>query len=122
AERDFRKEIELFPDEPTAYKNLTLLLVAQNRLDEATELLRSLVRESPTPPSYIAVCHVLDTLGDRQGVHYWAIQGLRRYPDNPTLRKLASGERLQFGRHPERKRRISRLQDSPYGDPALRSG
>jgi tetratricopeptide (TPR) repeat protein len=90
AERDFRKEISIFPEEPTAYKNLVLLLVSEGRIPEATELLRSLVRESPTPPSYIAVCHVLDTLGDRRGVHYWAIQGLQKYPDNPTLRKLAS--------------------------------
>ncbi len=90
AEHDLRKEIELFPDEPSAYKNLVLLLVAQNRIPEATELLRSLVREAPTPPSYIAVCHVLDTLGDKRGVHYWAMQGLLKYPDNPTLRKLAS--------------------------------
>ncbi|HKR66508.1 MAG TPA: hypothetical protein VJZ00_22465, partial [Thermoanaerobaculia bacterium] len=90
AERDFRKEIALFPEEPTAYKNLVVLLVSEGRIPEATELLRSLVRESPTPPSYIAVCHVLDTLGDRRGVRYWAVQGLRRFPDNPTLRKLAS--------------------------------
>ena len=90
AEHDLRKEIELFPGEPSAYKNLVLLLVAQNRIPEATELLRTLVREAPTPPSYIAVCHVLDTLGDKRGVHYWAMQGLLKYPDNPTLRKLAS--------------------------------
>jgi arylsulfatase A-like enzyme/tetratricopeptide (TPR) repeat protein len=89
AKRDLKKEIALFPEDPSAYKNLVLLLVAQNRIPEATELLRSLVRAAPTPPSYIAVCHVLETLGDKRGVHYWAMQGLGLFPDNAALRKLA---------------------------------
>jgi arylsulfatase A-like enzyme/Flp pilus assembly protein TadD len=90
AERELRREIGLFPEEPTAYKNLVLLLVAAGRTDEATRLIRSLIEESPTPPSYIAVCHVLETLGDTRGVRYWARQGLQKYPGHPVLRRLAA--------------------------------
>ncbi|HUP63295.1 MAG TPA: sulfatase-like hydrolase/transferase [Thermoanaerobaculia bacterium] len=89
AERDLRREIELFPDDPLAYKNLVLLLVAQGRIPEGTQLIRQLIAKSPTPPSYMAVCHVLDTLGDARGVRYWARQGLARYPEHSGLRRLA---------------------------------
>lgn len=90
AERDFRAEIENFPDDPTAYKNLVLLLVAEGRIPEATATIRKLVQEAPVPPSYVAVCQVLDTLGDQRGVKYWARQGLMRFPENPQLQRLAS--------------------------------
>ncbi|HJQ37667.1 MAG TPA: sulfatase-like hydrolase/transferase [Thermoanaerobaculia bacterium] len=89
AERDFRKEIELYPDEPLAYKNIVLLLVAEGRIPEATQLVRKLIQESPTPPSYIAVCQVLQTVGDARGVKYWARQGLAKYPNHPGLKRLA---------------------------------
>lgn len=89
AEREFRREIELFPEDPPAYKNLILLLVAEGRIGEGTALIRQLIEKAPTPPSYVAVCHVLETLGDKRGVRYWARQGLARYPGDPTLRRLA---------------------------------
>lgn len=89
AETELRREIELFPEEPLAYKNLVLLLVAQGRIPEATQLIRQLIDRSPTPPSYLAVCHVLETLGDTRGVRYWARQGLAKYPENAALRRLA---------------------------------
>ncbi|HVR44936.1 MAG TPA: sulfatase-like hydrolase/transferase [Thermoanaerobaculia bacterium] len=91
AEREFRREIEMFPEQPQAYKNLILLLVTQGRIDEGTGLIHELIRESPTPPGYLAVCQVLDTVGDQRGVRYWAKQGLRKYPDNPDLRRFATG-------------------------------
>ena len=90
AERDFRQEITNFPEDPTAYKNLVLLLVAEGRVPEATALIRKLVDESPTPPSYIAICQVLETLGDQRGVKYWAHQGLQKFPDHRQLQRLAS--------------------------------
>jgi arylsulfatase A-like enzyme/Flp pilus assembly protein TadD len=89
AEREFREEIRLFPDDPMPYKNLVLLLVAMGRVQEATQLIRQLVDTAPTPPSYLAVCQVLETLGDTRGVRYWARQGLAKYPGNPELRRLA---------------------------------
>jgi arylsulfatase A-like enzyme/Flp pilus assembly protein TadD len=89
AEREFRREIELFPEDPPAYKNLILLFVADGRIPQATQLVRQLIQASPTPPAYVAVCHVLETVGDRNGVRYWARQGLQRYPGHPALQKLA---------------------------------
>ncbi|HEX7708290.1 MAG TPA: sulfatase-like hydrolase/transferase, partial [Thermoanaerobaculia bacterium] len=44
AEREFLREIELFPEDPPAYKSLTLLLVVDGRVAEATELIRQLIK------------------------------------------------------------------------------
>ena len=90
AERDFRREIEIFPEDAPAYRNLALLLVADGRLEDATALIRKLIAEAPVPASYRTVCQVLKTVGDDRGVRYWARQGLARFPDDATLRRLAS--------------------------------
>ncbi len=90
AERDFRREIELFPESPQAYRNLALLLVADGRIEEATALIRKLIAEAPFPGSYHTVCQILDTVGDQRGVRYWARRGLAQFPEDRTLRRLAS--------------------------------
>lgn len=90
AERDFRREIELFPEDQPAYRNLTVLLVATGRLQEATAMIRKLIAEAPVPASYLTVCDVLATVGDLRGVRYWARQGLARYPGDARLARLAS--------------------------------
>lgn len=88
AESDFRREIDLFPEDAPAYRNLAILLVAAGRLDEATALIRKLIAEAPVPASYYTVCQVLDTVGDVRGVRYWARQGLQRFPNDKTLQRL----------------------------------
>jgi choline-sulfatase len=91
AEAEFHKEIELFPDQTQAYKNLILLLVTENRIPEATQLIYRLIEASPTPPAYVAVCEVLDVVGDSQGVRYWARRGLERFPKDASLRRFVTG-------------------------------
>lgn len=92
AEKEFRREIGLFPEEPQSYKNLMLLLVAQGRLQEATRLIYQLIEASPTPPSYIAVSHALQVLGDHRGSRYWALKGLENFPNHRQLKLLAAGQ------------------------------
>lgn len=88
AEREFRAEIAAFPTEPDAYAGLILLLTANGRVDEATKLVFTLVETAPTPPSYLAVSETLRAIGDERGARYWAMQGLRRYPENRELRGM----------------------------------
>ncbi|MDX1582157.1 MAG: sulfatase-like hydrolase/transferase [Thermoanaerobaculia bacterium] len=90
AEIEFRKEIRLFPHEPQPYKNLVLLLVTQDRLQEATGLLRQLIETAPTARSYLAVCRTLEVLGDERGVRYWARRGLEKFPNEMELRRYLS--------------------------------
>jgi tetratricopeptide (TPR) repeat protein len=91
AEAAFRKEIELFPRDAQAYKNLILLLVSEGRNDEATKLVFQLVGNAPIPPSYVAISTTLGTIGDERGARYWAAEGLKKFPRDATLRKLARG-------------------------------
>jgi len=89
AEAAFKMEIQLFPDNVQTYKNLTLLLMSQGRYPEATKLIRDCVKNSPLPPSYLAVAQTLRVVGDTNGARYWTSEGLRKFPRDPSLLKFA---------------------------------
>jgi arylsulfatase A-like enzyme/Flp pilus assembly protein TadD len=88
AEAAFREEIRLFPKDAQAYKNLILLMVTEGRTEEATQLVFSLEKASPTPPSYVAIATTLKTVGDVNGARYWRMRGLQQFPDDQALRSL----------------------------------
>ena len=91
AEVELRKEIQDFPRDPQAYKNLILLYVTLERLDDATKVIYELERAAPTPPAYAAISETLKVVGDPQGSRLWARRGLQKFPQDPTLKKLARG-------------------------------
>jgi choline-sulfatase len=82
AERAFREEIRLFPQDARAYKNLILLYVSDGRTEEATRVIYELVAKSPTPLAYFAVIDVLKTVGDERGVRFWARRAQQRFPND----------------------------------------
>jgi arylsulfatase A-like enzyme/tetratricopeptide (TPR) repeat protein len=90
AEQEFRAEIAMYPAEPDAYASLLLLLASTGRIEEGTRVVYELIRVSPRPPSYIAVAETLKVMGDDRGARYWAVQGLRRFPENRDLRSIVS--------------------------------
>jgi choline-sulfatase len=89
AEQAFRKEIEYFPRDPQPYKNLILLYATEGRNADATRLVYQLVEKSPIPPSYAAISTTLKAIGDDRGARYWVMQGLKKFPHDATLRKMA---------------------------------
>lgn len=89
AEREFRAEIATYPTEPDAYASLLLLLASSGRIEEGTRVVFDLIQASPRPPSYIAVSETLKVIGDERGARYWAVQGLRKFPENRDLRAMA---------------------------------
>jgi arylsulfatase A-like enzyme len=88
AEREFRMEIAAYPTEPDAYASLMLLLASNQRIDDATRVVFELIDKSPRPPSYIAVSETLKVMGDERGARYWAVQGLRKFPENQDLKAM----------------------------------
>jgi hypothetical protein len=62
--------------------------VTEGRNDEATKLVFQLIDKSPTPPAYAAISTTLRTVGDVNGARYWKMQGLKNFPNDPTLKKL----------------------------------
>lgn len=91
AEKEFRIEMAHYPTEPDAYVSLMLLLASSGRIEEGTRLVFQLIRTAPHPRSYIAVSETLKVMGDDRGALYWAVQGLRRFPENRDLRGMVSG-------------------------------
>ena len=91
AEAAFRKEIELYPTDPQPYKNLLLLYAVEGRTDLATQLIFSLEKAAPTPPSYAAISETLKTIGDHNGARFWAARGLQRFPADRHLQALLRG-------------------------------
>ena len=91
AEAAFRKEIELFPADPQAYKNLLLLYAVEGKLDAATQLTFSLEKAAPIPPAYAAISETLKSIGDANGARFWAARGLRRFPTDRHLQALLRG-------------------------------
>ncbi|HYO77853.1 MAG TPA: sulfatase-like hydrolase/transferase [Thermoanaerobaculia bacterium] len=89
AEQALREEIRLFPEDAPAYMSLILLYVSAGRVDEGTRLIHELEKASPTPPSYAAISNTLRVIGDQRGARFWAVRGLRRFPNDQTLRRLA---------------------------------
>jgi tetratricopeptide (TPR) repeat protein len=91
AEAAFRKEIELFPADPQAYKNLLLLYAVEGKIDAATQLTFSLEKAAPTPPAYAAISETLKSIGDTNGAHFWAARGLQHFPRDRHLQALLRG-------------------------------
>lgn len=89
AERAFREEIRLFPEEPRAYRNLVLLYVSDGRTAEATAVIHQLIGRSPTPLAYFAVIDVLKTVGDDRGVRFWARKAQQRFPNDRRFAALS---------------------------------
>lgn len=91
AEAAFRKEIELYPTDSPAYKNLILLYALEGRNDAAKETIFSLEKAAPVPPSYVAISETLKTIGDLNGARYWAARGLQKFPGDRKLQALMRG-------------------------------
>ena len=91
AEAAFRSEIQQYPTEPRPYKNLILLYATEGKNPEATELIFSLEKAAPTPPSYVAISETLKIIGDRNGSRFWAARGLTRFPHDRQLQALLRG-------------------------------
>ncbi len=71
AEAAFRAEIRAFPDSSEAARRLVLLLVAQDRNEEATKVIRDLAAASPKAATYRTIAETLGVVGDDAGARYW---------------------------------------------------
>jgi arylsulfatase A-like enzyme/Flp pilus assembly protein TadD len=72
AESELRAEIALFPTIPDAYRSLVVLLLAENRPDDATRAILALATVSPKPETYRAIAEIMKGVGDEAGARYWA--------------------------------------------------
>ena len=80
AEAAFRKELAAFPDNAEAARRLVVLLVAQDRSGEATQVIRGLATASPTPETYELIAETLKVIGDDDGARYWTARARQGQP------------------------------------------
>ena len=66
AEEAFRREIELFPENPQAWCNLALLYASQGRDALARDTLSKFVKAAPSADSFRAAIETAGLLGDRE--------------------------------------------------------
>jgi tetratricopeptide (TPR) repeat protein len=71
AERAFREELRLFPDDAEGNRGLIVLLASQGRTDEATQAIRAFAAAAPNRHTYEVIAQTLEVLGDRDGARYW---------------------------------------------------
>lgn len=89
AEKAFREEIRLFPENAFAYKNLIVFYAVHGRVQDEGRLIDSLIQRYPSPASYAAVADALGTLGNRTAARKVVRDGLSRYPGDPELLQLS---------------------------------
>ena len=65
-----------------------LLLSAEQRTGEATQLVYDLIKANPAAHSYVVISETLKSIGDDNGALYWAYQGLKQFPKDAELRRL----------------------------------
>jgi arylsulfatase A-like enzyme/Flp pilus assembly protein TadD len=91
AETAFRKEIELFPDNPRGYSSLAILYALTGRGGEVGPLLQRMVEANPTPAAYGEAVKTLRILNDPNSAASLLRYAMGRYPGDEGLRKLAAG-------------------------------
>lgn len=71
AEQAFRKEIESYPRNRTAYTSYAILLVTQGRIADAERVLEELMRANPGKPSALLAAEMWAVVGDERAAARW---------------------------------------------------
>ena len=88
AERSFREEMRLFPDDPHAFANLALLQALTGRAVEAGATLQQMVETIGTPAAYAAAVSTYRALRDPHGADTILAYARRKFPESQVLRHL----------------------------------
>ncbi len=71
AEKAFRREIEMFPSNLTAYSNLGVVLVVQKKYEEVDPLFALMARRNPSRRAYLVAAETYEVLGDTGTASEW---------------------------------------------------
>jgi arylsulfatase A-like enzyme/cytochrome c-type biogenesis protein CcmH/NrfG len=88
AERCFREEIRLFPENIAGYSNLALLYALTGRVQEATAELRRMTEVVPSAPAYAEAARTYRALGDERGAQAILRYARKRFPESEVLKQL----------------------------------
>ncbi|MGZ7031188.1 MAG: tetratricopeptide repeat protein, partial [Thermoanaerobaculia bacterium] len=85
AEKAFREEIRLFPENAFAYKNLIVFYAVHGRVQDEARLVDTLITHYASPAAFAAVSDAMSSLGNRAAARKAAQDGLKRFPGDPQL-------------------------------------
>jgi arylsulfatase A-like enzyme/Tfp pilus assembly protein PilF len=71
AEQAFRREIELFPANLTAYSNLGVVLVVQKKYDQVDPVFSLMAQRNPSRRAYLVAAETYEVLGDARTASEW---------------------------------------------------
>lgn len=71
AEQAFRREIETFPANLTAYSGLGVVLVVQKKYDEIDPLFALMAQKNPSRQAYLVAAETYEALGDARTASEW---------------------------------------------------
>ena len=78
AEQAFRREIDLYPGDREAYARLAALLILQGRIEQADEVMETLVRKNPDPSSFELAAQTFRDFGQSARAARWEQRARRR--------------------------------------------
>lgn len=87
----FRREIELFPHELSAYSRLAVLYALVGQGQASAQVLRRMVEANPRPASYVEAARTMRVLGDAAAAERLLASARQRWPDSPVLRSAEAG-------------------------------
>jgi choline-sulfatase len=71
AEQAFRREIELFPANLTAYSSLGVVLVVQKKYDQVDPVFALMAQRNPSRRAYLVAAETYEVLGDTRTASEW---------------------------------------------------
>jgi arylsulfatase A-like enzyme/Flp pilus assembly protein TadD len=71
AEAAFRREIELFPANLSAYSNLGVVLVVQKKYDQVDPVFAQMAQRNPSRRAYLVAAETYEVLGDARTAAEW---------------------------------------------------
>ena len=87
AEREFQEEIRLHPEQNEARVGLALLYASLNRMGDAKRTIAEMVAKVGTADAYARAVRALTFFHDRAAAEALRLEGLRRFPFDPRLKK-----------------------------------
>jgi arylsulfatase A-like enzyme/Flp pilus assembly protein TadD len=91
AEAEFKKEIELFPDNVRGYSSLAILYALVGRVPEVAPLLQKMTEVNSTPQAYAEAVKTLRILNDPRTASNLLRYAMNRFPGSPELTGLVKG-------------------------------
>ena len=93
AEAEYRKELELFPQNVEAFTGLAIIAASRGDMREASRRIDAMIRAVPGPFTYLMAVRSLERFGDAARARSLLAEARRLYPQDPRFAREEAGLR-----------------------------